>query len=67
LASLRASGGGDGPEDIAGAFEGALEQDWASMTKWAILITDAPCHGKRYHSLKQDDYPDGDPHGRAVE
>ncbi len=40
----------DIPEDIAGAFERALEQNWQSKIKQAILITDAPCHGRMYHS-----------------
>ena len=27
---LQATGGGDGPEDVAGGFENALKQDWQS-------------------------------------
>jgi hypothetical protein len=30
------------------------------------LITDAPCHGKRYHE-EDDNYPQGDPKGRDPE
>jgi hypothetical protein len=60
-------GGGDEPEDIAGAFEKALEQDWKSQCKYAILIADAPCHGKQYHNCHGDDYPKGDPEGLIVE
>jgi hypothetical protein len=63
---LRAYGGDDGPEDVAGGFEKALEQNWTSKTKYAVLIADAPCHGSKYHD-DQDDYPDGDPKGRQVE
>lgn len=63
---LEADGGGDTPEDMAGAFNLALEQDWISQCKYAILIADAPCHGKQYHD-HDDTYPKGDPAGRVVE
>jgi len=46
LASLIASGGGDGPEAQTAAIAAALEMDWAeNAIKMAILITDAPPHG----------------------
>jgi hypothetical protein len=32
----------------------------------AILIADAPGHGRQYHTLR-DAYPDGDPHGYVIE
>ena len=64
---MNASGGGDGPEDVAGGFENALKQDWPSKSKYAIFITDAPCHGDKYHEPGGDDYPQGDPKGRKVE
>mmetsp|Transcript_5167 Transcript_5167/g.6572 ORF Transcript_5167/g.6572 Transcript_5167/m.6572 type:complete len:389 (+) Transcript_5167:2-1168(+) len=56
------SGGGDYPEDIAGAFEVCSKFAWKSTTRLIFHIADAPCHGRRYHPYK-DDYPDGDPHG----
>ena len=31
-----------------------------------MLLTDAPCHGKTYHSC-DDQYPGGDPKGRKPE
>lgn len=59
-------GGGDTPEDICGGFEAALKQDWKSNAKYALLITDAPCHGKKYHDV-DDSYKEGDPKGRDPE
>jgi hypothetical protein len=68
LSTISARGGGDAPEDIAGAFEKALEQEWSSKTRYAVLITDAPCHGNKYHVEKtRDDYPAGDPNGLVME
>lgn len=66
LTKLIASGGGDLPEDVAGAFENALKQKWEAKSKYAIFIADAPCHGKKYHDCG-DDHPQGDPKGRVVE
>lgn len=43
-----------------------MKQDWKSNAKYALLITDAPCHGKKYHS-EGDTYPEGDPQGRDPE
>jgi hypothetical protein len=57
---LLAMGGGDTPEDICGAFRQVLNQNWKSNAKYAVLITDAPCHGKKYHN-SDDSYPEGDP------
>ncbi|KIM43727.1 hypothetical protein M413DRAFT_443633 [Hebeloma cylindrosporum] len=46
LASLVASGGGDGPEAQTAALAAALNMDWAeNAVKMVILITDAPPHG----------------------
>jgi hypothetical protein len=43
--NLRATGGGDAPEDIAGAVQKVNELDWTHPTRLTFLITDAPCHG----------------------
>ena len=33
--------------------------NWPSKFRIAILICDAPCHGKKYHGgITSDDYPD---------
>ncbi|KDR79194.1 hypothetical protein GALMADRAFT_243096 [Galerina marginata CBS 339.88] len=46
LASLIASGGGDGPEAQTAALAEALNLEWAeNAVKMVILITDAPPHG----------------------
>ena len=69
MRKLVATGGGDGPEDVAGGFDNALKQDWQANSKYAIFITDAPCHGTKYHDYgpDNDDYPKGDPKGRLIE
>jgi vacuole morphology and inheritance protein 14 len=46
ISGLVADGGDDGPEDIAGGFKLALEQEWLAKARYAILIADAPCHGR---------------------
>lgn len=35
-----------------------LELKWSAAARLVLLITDAPCHGRRYHDT-MDDYPDG--------
>ena len=65
--------GGDYPEDVVGGLENGLIQNWMAKTRFAVLIGDAPCHGKQYHDevgLKvkyRDHYPNGDPRGRIIE
>ena len=62
VSNLVAMGGGDSPEDVCGGFDEALKQKWTATAKYAVLITDAPCHGQKYHST-DDSYPKGDPNG----
>ncbi|KAL0019774.1 hypothetical protein WJX79_007868 [Trebouxia sp. C0005] len=68
VGKIRANGGADGPEDIAGALQTALDllkdrvQGFRAQTRMIIHFADAPCHGSQYHSM-HDDYPGGDPHG----
>jgi len=66
ISSLEATGGNDGPEDIAGGLEACKSLSWNSRAKLIIHICDAPPHGKKYHSIP-DDYPDGDPRRRVPE
>lgn len=47
--SSQASGGGDAPEDIAGALKIGAEMKWESEARYCVLIADAPCHGTKYH------------------
>ena len=58
-----ADGGGDPPEDIAGAFKCVEKFSWKSNTRLIFHAADAPCHGKRYHNISVDDYEHGDPNG----
>lgn len=65
LNSLKASGGGDEPEDVKGAFIHALygvsdrcqKLSWKSETasKAIFLITDAPPHGIKFHGTLLND------------
>lgn len=50
LEEVKASGGGDGPEDYVGALNEAFNNlSWRSEAKKAIIwIADAPAHGQRY-------------------
>ena len=53
-------GGDDTAEDIAYAFELALEKKWTCKAKFVVLIPDSPCHGSKYHIPDlMDNYPDG--------
>ena len=63
-------GGGDIPEDLCGGLELGKKKDWKGKTRFAILVTDSPCHGKKYHDLtgeNVDNYPNGDREGRNIE
>lgn len=41
---------------------------WQARARYAILVADAPCHGKKYHEDSIDDeYPKGDPNGIDIE
>ncbi|KAM0338320.1 hypothetical protein ACHAPU_011372 [Fusarium lateritium] len=55
---LRASGGGDAPEDVLGGIDKAINASWKNPTRCVIHIADAPPHGNIFHSwgLKYDDY-----------
>ena len=61
-------GGDDTAEDVAWAFQQALKKNWKNKARFAILVTDAPCHGLKYHDPKLlDDYPQGVPNGENIE
>lgn len=65
LRTIRAEGGNDEAEDVAGALEHALNLHWDAEIKLVLLVTDAPPHGKEYHDATVSDrYPKGDPNGR---
>ena len=64
--SLYPSGGGDLPEDVAGALEMTLHKSWKNNARFAILIGDAPCHGTFCHNGFLDNYPNGVPGQRNI-
>ena len=65
--NLGCFGGGDIPEDIVGALKHSLNMKWESEAKYAILVCDAPCHGKQYHNVSYDRFAEGDPDGTTLE
>jgi len=66
VGSMAASGGGDTPEDVLGGIQQALSLKWNSSARFLVLIADAPCHGKEYHTC-DDSYPAGCPLGLKPE
>ena len=40
---------------------------WESEAKYAILVCDAPCHGKQYQDIFYDKFEKGDPEGTTLE
>ena len=67
---VEADGGGDTPEDLCGGLELGKNKDWQGKTRFAILVTDSPCHGIKYHDLtgdEKDSFPNGDREGRNIE
>ena len=62
IKNLEPNGGGDD-----GAFDLALKKEWKGFSRFAILATDAPCHGKEFHSSDiEDNYPEGDREKRDI-
>ena len=49
---LSADGGADGPEDLVGGLDKALELSWDKQAdaRFLIVIADAPAHGKQFSS-----------------
>ena len=67
IENLEPHGGGDEPEDLAGAFDLALQKKWKGFSRFAILATDAPCHGMEFHDKDiEDNFPKGDRHERDI-
>ena len=67
ISTIDCFGGGDEPEDVVGAFNIALGMNWVSDARYAVLVCDAPCHGKKYHNITYDKYINGDPKGLILE
>ena len=66
---LEAHGGGDKAEDLCSALEFGVNKNWEGNSRFTVLVTDSPCHGKKYHDLKEDEdnYPEGDRENRNIE
>jgi len=60
LSGLRAEGGEDAPEDMAGGIQKANKLNWKHPTRVAFIVADYPCHGHAYHNFV-DSYPSGTP------
>lgn len=54
----KAMGGGDIPEDVTGALKRALQFKREADLQLVYLICDAPAHGRQYHEVRYDDFPD---------
>jgi hypothetical protein len=66
LKAVKAAGGGDYAEDVAGALDTAVKFDWQNANRVLIHVLDAPPHGQEYHRMGKanDDYYAGPlPHG----
>ncbi|KAF0547883.1 kinase-like protein [Gigaspora margarita] len=67
LTTVKATGGGDGPEDVLGGLNAAItNMEWGDGTKVLFHIGDYPPHGRRFTTM-EDSYPDGDPNGLTAE
>jgi len=61
--SVKAYGGGDGCEDVAGGLSAVLGLKWSEgSTKVLFHVLDAPCHGAEFHDGGSDHHASGD-HG----
>ena len=64
ISGLRALGGGDSAEDVAGALQKLNGLSWNADICQVLFVTDAPAHGLAYHVPHlSDDHPDGDKDG----
>ncbi|KAL0211603.1 hypothetical protein RCL1_005229 [Eukaryota sp. TZLM3-RCL] len=63
IASVRASGGGDFPEDICTGLDKATELAWGNGHRLVFIVGDAPNHGRRFCKNHGDDYPNADQNG----
>jgi hypothetical protein len=64
VGKLIAKGGDDEPEDVLGALHQVASMAWAGNARFCLLITDAPPHGRGFHSDRAsvvDAYPGGVP------
>ena len=50
--------GGSIPEELTGALIAASHLPWSAKERLAVVITDAPCHGKAYSNDSHDPFCD---------
>jgi len=50
--------GGSVPEELTGALIAASHLPWGAQHRLAIVVTDAPCHGKAYSDASHDAFCD---------
>jgi myosin protein heavy chain len=69
IENIKIEGGGDIAEDLCGGLEMGKNKEWSGKSRFAILVTDSPCHGKKYHDLAEDEdnFPEGDKEKRNIE
>ena len=69
VGSIEATGGDDGPEDVLGGLEAAINLKWSSKNKVLIHVGDVPQHGPRFHDFgaTEDDFFHEEPRGLNVE
>lgn len=66
IGTMKATGGGDAPEDVQGGLQKALEMKWTTdSAKQVFLICDAPGHGKDICD-DHDNHPKGSPDGYKI-
>ncbi|CAD8088011.1 unnamed protein product [Paramecium primaurelia] len=61
LKNITCDGGDDGAEDLRNGIKQMINNlKWEKYFKIALLICDAPCHGKKWTGNVLDDYPEED-------
>jgi myosin protein heavy chain len=61
MRDISCEGGGDSAEDIRGGIKQMITNlKWSKTFKIAMLICDAPTHGKRYNGGVSDHHPNED-------
>lgn len=68
MASIRAKGGGDFPEDVIGGLNKAVSLSWPQQCGTRIIfhLGDAPPHGKTLFHNHRDSYENGHPKDRPL-
>ena len=56
VSNINFDGGLDEPEDVNGAMHQIFSFSWQNEYRIIIHLTDAPCHGKGYHSYEINDF-----------